>query len=416
MSASGTANYEYVVARVRHRRASLFSDDDYRKLLRMGTSEIARFMEESVYEDAVNALGSRHSGVDLIEYALNETLAQTFDDLLRWSEGRLYEQVARYLRKFDAWNVKTVLRGRYSDATNDEIRTDLIDAGEFDETFLDRLVAAENIEAVVDLLEGTMFGPYVEPAFGDYEATGTLVPLENAVDRAYYENLVPRTVGDSDSPQALYAEFLQAEIDFRNARNALRLARSGADVDPGEYFIEGGTLFSRSEMNQLVGNRSELVTRIRESRYGDELSGALDDLETAESLIGFEHALDRALLEYSDHLSYVYPLSVCPVLAYVLAKEREVDNIRAIAQAGFPAARTKFRRNSSSYEPGDSRHREPGVHHRVPTGGRSEVRERPPGRQGREPRRRSRVGPRRRRRWHRRDARRGPRPPLAEGP
>jgi len=219
MSASGTANYEYVVARVRHRRASLFSDDDYRKLLRMGTSEIARFMEESVYEDAVNALGSRHSGVDLIEYALNETLAQTFDDLLRWSEGRLYEQVARYLRKFDAWNVKTVIRGRYSDATNDEIRTDLIDAGEFDETFLDRLVAAENIEAVVDLLEGTMFGPYVEPAFGDYEATGTLVPWRTPWTVRTTRISSPDG-GDSDSPQALYAEFLQAEIDFRNARNA----------------------------------------------------------------------------------------------------------------------------------------------------------------------------------------------------
>jgi V/A-type H+-transporting ATPase subunit C len=332
MSASGTANYEYVVARVRHRRASLFGDDEYRKLLRMGTGEIARFMEESVYEDAVNALGSRHSGVDLVEYALNEALAETFDDLLRWSEGRLYEQVARYLRKFDAWNVKTVLRGRYSGATDDEIRTDLIDAGEFDATLLDRLVSAENAEAVVDLLEGTMFGPYLEPAFADYEGTGTLVPLENAVDRAYYENLVPETVGDSDSPEALYAEFLRAEIDFRNAQNALRLARSGADVDPGEYFIEGGTLFSRSEMSQLVGNRSELVTRIRESKYGDELSTALDELETADSLIGFEHALDRALLEYSDHLSYVYPLSVCPVLAFILAKEREVDNIRAIAR------------------------------------------------------------------------------------
>ncbi|MFB6068963.1 MAG: V-type ATP synthase subunit C [Halobacterium sp.] len=332
MSASGTANYEYVVARVRHRRARLFSDDEYRKLIRMGTGEIARFMEETEYEEAVNRLGSRYSGVDLIEHALNETLASNFDALLRWSEGRLYEQVARYLRKFDAWNVKTVLRGLYSDASDEEVREDLIDAGEFDEAFLDRLVAAESVEAVVELLERTMFGEYVAPAFDVYEETGTLVPLENAVDRAYYENLVPEAVGDSDSPQALYAEFLHAEIDFRNVRNALRLARSGADVDPAEYFIEGGTLFSASELGQLVGNRSELVSRIRESRYGDELSTALDELEDADSLIGFEHALDRALLEYSDHLSHVYPLSVCPVLAYVLAREREVDNIRAIAR------------------------------------------------------------------------------------
>jgi V/A-type H+-transporting ATPase subunit C len=334
MSATGTANYEYVVARVRHRRAALFSDDEYRKLLRMGPGEIARFMEETQYESAVNELGSRYSGVDLIEYALNRNLAENFDDLLRWSDGRLYEQVARYLRKFDVWNVKTVIRGRYSDATDEEIREDLIDAGEFDARLLDRLVAAESIEDVVETLEGTMFGPSLDDAFEAYEQTNTLVPLENAVDRAYYENLVPASEPGAagDSPEALYAEFLNAEIDFRNVRNALRLARSGADVDPAEYFIEGGTLFSASELDRLVGNRDELVSRIRESRYGDELSGALDELEAADSLIGFEHALDRALLEYSDHLSHVFPLSVCPVLAYVLAKEREVDNIRAIAR------------------------------------------------------------------------------------
>ncbi|MFB6270063.1 MAG: V-type ATP synthase subunit C [Halobacterium sp.] len=331
MSASGSANYEYVVARVRSRRASLFSDDEYRKLLRMGTGEIARFMEETEYEDAVNALGSRYSGVDLIEYALNETLAENFRDLLQWSEGRLYEQVARYLRKFDAWNVKTVLRGLYSEATEEEVRSDLIDAGEFSDTFLDRLVAADSIESVVELLDGTLFDAYIEDAFDAYEESGTLVPLENAVDRAYYENLVPPATGGGEAAE-LYREFLEAEIDFRNARNALRLARSGADVDPAEYFIDGGALFDRRQISTLVENRTELVSRIRESRYGDELSQALDELEDADSLIGFEHALDRALLEYSDHLSYVYPLSVCPVLAYVLAKEREVDNIRAIAR------------------------------------------------------------------------------------
>jgi V/A-type H+-transporting ATPase subunit C len=227
--------------------------------------------------------------------------------------------------------VKTVLRGLYSDATADEVRSDLIDAGEFNEDFLDQLVAAESVGSVVELLDGTLFDAYIEDAFGVYEDTGTLVPLENAVDRAYYENLVPPKTGGGEAAE-LYREFLEAEIDFRNARNALRLSRSGADVDPAEYFIDGGALFDRAEISQLVGSRSELVTRIRESRYGDELAVALDELEDAESLIGFEHALDRALLEYSDHLSYVYPLSVCPVLAYVLAKEREVDNIRAIAR------------------------------------------------------------------------------------
>ena len=326
------ANYEYVNARVRHRRASLFAPEDYRKLLRMGPGEIARFMEETEYEDEINALGSRHSGVDLVEYALNRNLARHFDDLLRWSEGVLYEQIARYLRKFDAWNVKTVLRGIYSGSAADAIDDDLIRAGELDGDLLDRLVQVPDIEEAVELLDSTRFGDALADAYEDYEETGLLVPLENAVDRAYYEGLLAGVEESSNRATQLYVEFLEAEIDFRNVRNALRLARTGADIDPAAYFIEGGTLFDADDLRRLAGNEDELVEHLRESTYGDDLSGALDELSAAESLTGFERALDEALLEYSEHLSYQFPLSVCPVLAFVLAKEREVDNVRAIAR------------------------------------------------------------------------------------
>jgi V/A-type H+-transporting ATPase subunit C len=290
-------------------------------------------MEETEYETEMNALGSRHSGVDLIEYALNQNLAKHFDDLLQWANGPLYGYIANYLRSFDAWNVKTVVRGIYTDAATADIEDDLIRTGEFSDRQLDRLAEATSIEAVVDQLSGTIFGEPLAEAMSDYESEGVLVPLENAVDRAFYAHLLDE-VGetDPDSPTALYAEFLEAEIDFRNLRNGLRIARSGADIDPAEYYIEGGKLFDESEVTQAAADTQQLVGFVRESQYGSDLSEALDALETADSLIDFELALDKALQEYSDRLSNRYPLSVCPVLAYILAKEREVDNIRAVAR------------------------------------------------------------------------------------
>jgi V/A-type H+-transporting ATPase subunit C len=332
MSATGSSNPEYVTARVSARRAALFDEEEYRKLVRMGPSETARFMEESNYETEINRLGSRFSGVDLIEYALNANLASTFDDLLSWADGRLYEQIARYLRKFDAWNVKTVIRGKYAGAETEAIGDDLIRAGEFSDELLDRLVAADSTEAVVELLEATQFGDALEDAYDDFEESGVLVPLENAVDRAYYENLFEGIGESGGGPESVYAEFLQAEIDFRNARNALRLARSGAEVDPAEYYIEGGALFDADELAALSRNTDELVARVRESQYGDDLSASLDELEEAASLMGFERALEAALLDYSRSAGHIFPQSVVPVIAFVLAKEREVENIRAIAR------------------------------------------------------------------------------------
>jgi len=329
--ADETANPEYVSARVRSRKARLFDEEDYRKLVRMGTGEIARFMEETEYEREVNALGARHEGVDLIEYALNRNMARHFDDLLDWASGPLYGAIASYLRKFDAWNVKTVLRGVYSGAEREAVTDDLIAAGEFEDAFLERLAGADAVEQVVELLDGTIFGAPLSAALDDYEATDLLVPLENAVDRTFYEHLLDEVGGES-GPRQMYVEFLQAEIDFRNLRNALRIARSGADIDPAEYHIDGGRLFDAAELGRLARNPEELVEAVRASTYGDDLSRALDDMADAESLIGFERALEAALLEYGDRLSHVYPVSICPVLSYVVAKEREVDNVRAIAR------------------------------------------------------------------------------------
>jgi V/A-type H+-transporting ATPase subunit C len=333
-SGGRSSNYEYVIARVRSRRASLFGDDDYRKLVRMGTSGIARFMEETEYETEMNALGARYSGSDLVEYALNRNLAKHFDDLLEWSEGALYDYIARYLRKFDAWNIKTVIRGLYSGAELSEIEDDFIRAGEFSEQRIDALQTAGSIEDVVESLGDTIFGDSLAEAFEVYEAEGVLIPLENAVDRAFYGTLLAGLPSnpERDSATGLYVQFLRAEVDFRNLRNALRLARSGADVDPAEYYIAGGTLFDEQSLAQLTTNMDGLVAAVRESTYGDDLDTALSALEDAGTLVEFERALDAALLEYADTLSNRYPLSVCPVLSYVLAKEREVDNIRAIAR------------------------------------------------------------------------------------
>jgi len=342
MSTTGSSNPAYVNARVRARSAALFSDDEYRKLVRMSPAEIARYMEESEYEREINELGTRYSGVDLIEHALNRNLARHFNDLLDFSEGQLYELIARYLRKFDALNVKTVLRGLYSGASREAIESDLVRAGEFDDRMYDRLLEAGTIEDVITTLEETMFGEPLEAAFEEFESQDVLIPLENAVDRTFYEKLLEETTESyyrkllgglvSSESLELYREFLRAEIDFRNAINALRLARSGADIDPEAYFIEGGSLFEAAEMSTVVRDPETLVTRITESEYGGKLAESLDGLEEAESLIEFERALEAVLLKYSRQLGNASPLSVGPVVRYILMKEREVENIRAIAR------------------------------------------------------------------------------------
>mgnify|MGYP001317954168 CR=1 FL=1 len=332
MSSSETGNYEYVSARVKTRRAYLYGDEEYRKFIRMGPGEISRYMEETTYAQEMNEFGARYKGADLIEYALNHNLASQFEDLLRWSEGELYEHISRYLKKFDAWNAKTILRGIYAKEDGERIRDDLIPAGEFKISFLEQLIGVGNVEEFVGLLEGTMFGEELANAFREYEETGLLVSLENAIDRSYYQQLLKKIEVVEDPSLVLYTKFLRAEIDFKNVMNALRIAHSGSEISIVDYYIQGGKQFTSSKLSSSMKNLDETIGMIRESAYGEQLAGAIEKLENTESLISFEHELESVLLEYCDRLSHLYPLSICPVIAFVLSKEKEIENVRAIAR------------------------------------------------------------------------------------
>ena len=330
MSAAGGSNPEYVIARVRARRSSLLDEDAYRRLVRMDPAGIARFLEDDAYGAEINALGTRHAGTDLIEYALNANLAQTYRDLLGWADGQLYDLIARYLRRYDVWNLKTVLRGTYSDVDAETVRDDLILAGELSEQRLHALVELGSIDQVIEQLDRTRYGDALGAAYDAYLSSELLFPLENALDRTYYSQLVDELPGGQQT--RAYTEFLTAEVDFTNIMNLLRLSRSGASLDPSAYFLEGGALFRLETVDTLVKNPDELVATIRASSYGDRLSGMLTLIERGQSLIPAEHALEAALLETADSLGYENPLSVTPVLSFILAKRREVDNIRAVAR------------------------------------------------------------------------------------
>ncbi len=328
---SGSSNFEYVGTRVRARKAQLFDDDDYRKLVRMSPNEIARFMEENGYDEEMNSLGARYTGVDLIEYALYDNMSTTFRDIVKWSEGPLEDLVVSYLRKYDAWNVKTVVRGVYTGATEDEIRNDLIPAGELDEDDLDQAINSDSVEQAVEAMADTAFGEVLKEALMEFKDTGVLLPLENAVDRVFYEHLLQDSLEEVSGPRKVYNEYLEAEIDLLNVRNALRAAGS-SDLDVEDYFVEGGGLYTVEEISRLVGNREELVESLRRSRYGEDISDAIDALEQGESLVEFDRALDSLLMGFAQKMSYRYPISIAPVISYILTKEREVKNIRGIAR------------------------------------------------------------------------------------
>jgi len=94
-------------------KTKLVPAEMYARMMNMDMSEIARYLEETQYKDEIDALSKDYSGVELIEHATFANLAKTFRKLEEVSIDEPSFLILEYLRRWDVWNIKTLLRGKF---------------------------------------------------------------------------------------------------------------------------------------------------------------------------------------------------------------------------------------------------------------------------------------------------------------
>lgn len=322
MGVSDGAKYAYIVARVRAMKSKLIPKEMYPKFLNMEIPEITRFIGETEYKKDVDELGKKYRGTDLFEHALNQNLALTYRKLLEVSQNEAKFLITEYLRSWDIWNIKTIIRGKFSGASEEEILEDVVSAGQLRYRDLSEIVKIATVEGVIAAFAKTPFYPALE----GYK--GVLADIENALDRMYYSNLI-RAV--SATGNKLFLKFLRTEIDLKNLKILFRVKRAGMERDEIlKLLIPGGMELKEADLARLAAMPlSEFVRTLEDYSYWKAISDVAGDLA---SLINIETRLDKYGLVYASQISYYYPLSILPVLDYILSKKIEVDNLRIIVR------------------------------------------------------------------------------------
>lgn len=331
-STSGSSNYPYVTARVRSKRKFLLPEEEYPKLLARDAHELARTLQEGQYKDEIDDLAGKRSGADLVEHATRRNLAATYQDLLEWCKGDLAGLVELYLGRYDVYNLKTVLRGRFADVDDEEIRETLVAAGSMDQEVLDELVAQPTLEELVASIPDRRYRSALEAVLeegGDGEVEN-LVDLENALDRTYYRDLL-EAVDPSSKAERIFLDFLQREVDILNLQTLLRLRVDDIeDVDP--YFVEGGDEVRLEDVRRAAAAPLEEFPGIFEGlAFHEEIEEPLQVFVEDRALDDVITALDQYLMEAARGFTVRHPLSILPIIEFILRKRAEVHNLRAIA-------------------------------------------------------------------------------------
>jgi V/A-type H+-transporting ATPase subunit C len=321
-------NYPYVTARVRGKKRNLLTVDTYPKLMKMGTSQIARLLSEGAYHKEMTELASRYSDNELVERALYLNLARTYREILGFSKGNLKAILDAYLDWWNVYNIKVILRGIHHGIPKSEIKGYLVPAASLGRDFLEGLAELETVEEVLAELgrRGYRIPPETDVCQISDENCG-LRPVEDFYDRSYYALLLESARGRS-KPAKIYRTLARRTIDVVNAHNLMEMLQDG--VDPArfrEYMVPGGEKLTVDMLCEISARKPEEALQAVKDALGSDLGGV--DASSA-NLIAIQ--LDNYLMDFSEKLSKIYPLSIVPVIDFIIRKEKETKYLRVIVK------------------------------------------------------------------------------------
>lgn len=332
--------YPYTYVRVTTMKAKLLKKEDYDKLLKMSFGEISKYLQESEYKNDINQLALNFKGADLLEEALNNNLISTFNKLKRISPDELDLLIDAYVRRYDYFNVKTIIRGKFAKLKNDLIKLMLRPLGNI--SFYRKLAEEESIENIL-LKSGLVEKKIIPAIIREFNETKLLRGIENALDRSYISyvfNFSERL------PQQgiLFKQFLLAEVDIINIKALLRLKKEkvGEKELATNIYLFGSEL-TKPFIKKLIQLDYESVIReLQRTSFKAIIRKHLSTLTEKGSLTEFENELNKYLLKKSTLLLHQHPLSIDIILGYMFAKEIEVMNLKSIIKGKQLGMDTSF--------------------------------------------------------------------------
>ncbi len=288
-------DYAYAVGRIRVLETKLLPVGFFERLLNTNSlDETLRMMGETEY-------GTKDLAVDF-EKALEEQLLQIYDFLRELTSDA--PELLVFLRRWDVHNLKllVVAEGRGKPSS----------------------LGIMPIEELRKIVESTDYKALPKEFKAVLEHLPESGPEQAAeLDKAYYRYGL-RILNKNSR---LLGEYWQARQDLINLQIFLRLRKAGSLVEEFKRFmVEPGVIDSKQWIDNYHLPEANLAIILNNSPYENLLRGKE---EIFKNLPFLESEIDDFLLDKIKKAKAI-PLGIEPLVGYLLAKEREVMNLRLI--------------------------------------------------------------------------------------
>lgn len=264
----------------------------------------------------------------LVEQALLRRIMFELKVLLRPLRGHARDMLLYWPRKYELYNLKTLIRGKLNDLGMEEIRDNLHDLPDNIRLPHESLLRAENVLEMLRQLEQGPYALIARQARHVYEEQNEGFSLDAAIDRLYYTGM-QRHIGMNDGVDKRDLQKLAALlIDRQNILWLLRyrLVYRFAPSEAYYLLIPTGGHIQRTQLMELA-NLEGLQTTIENlpEPFKRLLSDASDITQVRQRLDQHISVELNKLMRYSQD-------AVVSALCYLITRDIDMMRLYAIIQ------------------------------------------------------------------------------------
>jgi len=327
-------SFPYAYTRISYMRSLLLRRADYQKIMKMTINEVIGFLENSPYRKEIDQLAVKFRGVKLMELAINMNLANSWLKLKRVSKGDLRIVITAYLLRIDIWNIKTILRAKYTNFDREQLHAMLLPAGFLDSESLSAIEKEKTVEDILKSL-GFIEYRYFAEAIASYRKSHSLVEIETALDKFFYSTMYSFSRRLPTAGKR-FREFLTDELEITAIMNILRLKRANTPQKEIAHFImlpdsrEDAHFFGRMIKAPTALEAARLLEK---RRFKTVAERGVKEFAATGSLTRLELDLSADMLKRSVSILHKFPVTIDGVMGYIFAKELEARNLKLILKA-----------------------------------------------------------------------------------
>jgi len=334
--------YSSIMPRIALENLKLIDSKMLVSLIGKNLDKIFSFLLNTTYEEEIVSTCGDIVEPGLLEEALLQNYAKTFNKLLKFSSNYMKNLLVSILHKFDALNLKTMLRMVQAGMNSEDILKHIIPLGTYDKKKCQAILSDVNsISDIVGSLREQDFGFILKEILKDQKILGDISRMEAALDKEVFKGILKEIKNLYGRDKKIATNIMGIEIDALNVKIILKYKTLMIDHENIKENLLPTVLFDEKILESALKEpdiKSTLQCFLRSVEkkhkvYLNIFTKLVKESESPISRLEFileKAPIDMSFFELKKNLRYY---NIGYILAFLNMKWVEIKNLRCIINA-----------------------------------------------------------------------------------